>query len=128
MTTTVDYRSDPTATRLHAVLRRWLLENPGWAVELRDSQHVYRSADQIASALLADAEFAELRLSDLLHGPDGQLIETVVTWLLPYPASAELRLFVDAVTIAAAARQRNQRGVAALATVFAAVVLGLMVD
>ena len=79
----------------------WAHEQSGWRLVARD-------ASTVAKQLLEDTEFVEIDLANVLQGPDGKLIQTVVSWILPDPASAEFKLLVDAVTIAARAKQRNQ--------------------
>ncbi len=70
-----------------------------------------------------EIEFNEINLAGVFKSPDGQLIATVVGWVLPWPASLEFQLLVDAITAAAKAKQRNQRGVAAGMTLIAGAVL-----
>jgi len=62
-----------------------------------------------------------------LRTPDGELVRFAVGRVLPTPVSAEFNLLVDAVTIAALAKQRQQRVVAAGATAVAVVLVGAVV-
>ncbi len=78
----------------------------------------------MASALLEDAEFAEVSVATWLKTPDGELVRFVVGQVLPQPIGVEFELLVDAVTIAALAKQRQQRVVAAGATVVAVCLAG----
>jgi len=50
----------------------------------------------------------------------------VVGWVLPWPTSAEFKLLVDAITLAAQAKQKNERGLAAGLTVVGAFLLLLI--
>jgi hypothetical protein len=124
----MDYRNDPKALRLYWFLSSWTQANPGWAYDCDPFQHVRRvcDAEALASELLAAAEASELQLAGLLKTPDGELIQTVIGWMIPWPASGEFKLLVDAVTLAAAAKQRDQRTLAGALTVAAAFILGLV--
>ena len=82
-----------------------------------------RNVGSVGDSLLDEAEFGEIKLAGWLKSPDGELIQTVVGWILPWPASAEFKLLVDAVTLAAQAKQKNERGVAAGLTLVGAVLL-----
>jgi hypothetical protein len=122
----VNYQNDPTAQKLYAFLTRWIRENPNWAYEVSGWSMRLRKAESVGSSLLNDAEFAEVNLAGLLKSPEGQLIETVVSWILPWPMSSEFKLLVDAITLAAQAKQKNERGLAAGLTAVAAFVLLLI--
>ncbi len=126
----MDYRLDPTAQRLERFLRRWLSEHPGWQWSQGTRSGwaaAMRESSALASALLEDTEFAEVGVATRLNTPDGELVRFVVARVLPWPASAEFNLLVEAVTIAALARQRQQRVFAAGATVAAAVLVGAVI-
>jgi hypothetical protein len=82
-----------------------------------------KSVETVTAELLNDVEFNEINLAGVFKSPEGQLIATVVGWVLPWPASLEFRLLVDAITAAASAKQKNQRGIAAGATLIAVAVL-----
>ena len=73
--------------------------------------------------LLQDAGFAVIGLASWLESPDGQLIGSVVAEVLPQPLGIEYSLLVDAVTIAAQAKQREQWWRAAGATLLVGVAL-----
>ncbi len=109
----MNYENDPTARKLYTFLVRWIRDHPAWAYESSDWSVSLRKAESVGSSLLSDTEFAEVNLAGLLKSPDGQLIETVVGWVLPWPMSAEFKLLVDAITFAAQAKQKNERGLAA---------------
>jgi len=122
----VNYHTDPTAQKLYAFLVRWIRDNPNWAYEASGWSVSLSKAEAVGSSLLNDAEFAEVNLAGLLKSPDGQLIQTVVGWVLPWPTSAEFKLLVDAITLAAQAKQKNERGLAAGLTVVGAFLLLLI--
>jgi len=119
----MNYQNDPTAQKLYAFLARWIREHPNWAYEAEDWTMSLREAASIGSNLLDDAEFGEVNLAGWLKSPDGQLIQTVVGWLLPWPEGAEFKLLVKAITFAAQAQQNKERGVAAGVTLIAAALL-----
>src|SRR5271157_2105476 len=100
--------NDPKSDRLETFLRRWLSQNPRWQYASPGWPADRRSPEELASALLADAEFAEVGLADWLNSPDGQLIETAVGRVLPMPQAIEFQVLVDALTLAAQAQQRGQ--------------------
>jgi hypothetical protein len=120
------YMTDPTARALHAFLQRWLREHPLWAYSPRGWYHQLRSVSDIASELLQDAEFGEVKLASWLQSPDGVLIQTVVGWVLPQPHGAEFKLMVAAISSAAQARQDNERGLAGVLTLVAGAMLALL--
>jgi hypothetical protein len=126
----VDYRLDPTAQRLERFLTRWLSEHPGWQWSQGTRSgwaSAMRDSTRLASALLEDTEFAEVGVATWLHTPNGELVRFVVGRVLPWPVSAEFNLLVEAVTIAALAKQRQQRVFASGATVAAAVLVGAVI-
>ena len=104
---------------LEAILRRWMatqsMLNPWQPYPWRG-----RTAPEIAADLLTDVEFREVQLAGFFGSPDGQLISASVGRLLPYPASAEYQLLVEAVTHAAIAKQRDHQATAAVWTIAAA--------
>lgn len=123
----MDYELDPTAQRLEKFLRRWLTEHPGWQWShgnVPGWAAVMRESTLLASALLDDAEFAEVGVATWLTTPDGALVRFVVGRVLPWPLGAEFNLLVEAVTIAALAKQRQRRVVAAGATAVALCLTG----
>lgn len=120
------YLTDPTARRLHAFLRRWLQEHPSWARSSSGWYYHPRTAGEIASELLQDAEFCEVRLATWLKSPDGVLIQAVVGWALPQPYGAEFKVLVDAISLAAQARQNNDRLLAGGLTVAVGAMVGLL--
>jgi hypothetical protein len=122
----VDYRNDPNAQKLYAFLKRWLARHPSWAYDQSGWMMTVRTAESVAADLKNETEFAEIGLAGVLRSPDGRLIETVVGWILPWPASAEFKLLVGAITLAAQARQKNERGVAAGLTLVSIALLLLM--
>jgi len=122
----VNYQDDPTARKLYPFLVRWIRDNPNWAYQAQGWSVSLREVESVGSSLLDDAEFGEANFAGLLKSPDGQLIQTVVGWILPWPVSAEGNLLVDAITLAAQAKQKNERGRAAGLTAVAAFVLLLI--
>ena len=119
------YMTDPTARKLLLFLQRWLREHPSWASA---PGWYYRphSANDIASELLQDAEFSEVKLATWLKSPDGVLIQTVVGWVLPQPQGLEFTLLVDAISLAAQAQQDNERGLAGGWTVVVGAMVALL--
>jgi hypothetical protein len=87
-----------------------------------------KSVETVTAELMNDVELNEINLAGVFKSPDGQLIATVVGWVLPWPASLEFQLLVDAITAAATAKQRNQRGVAAGMTLIVGAVLFAMLS
>jgi hypothetical protein len=74
------------------------------------------SAQQIAEALFADAEFRALKLGTFLNTPDGQLLAAAVEALTPPPYRDDIALLVEALQLAAkmqhdAARETFVKGV-----------------
>jgi hypothetical protein len=74
------------------------------------------SSQQIADALLADAEFRALKLGTFLNTPDGQLLAAAVKALSPPPYREDIALLVEALQLAAkmqheAARETFVKGV-----------------
>lgn len=86
----------------------------------------FREVGDIAAEMLAAVEADELQVAGILTTPDGELIRAVVGWILPWPANAEFKLLVDAVTLAASAKQRDQRILAGTLTVLATITVGLI--
>ena len=119
-------QNDSTAQKLYAFLVRWIRDNPNWAYEASGWSVSLRTADAVVSSLVNETEFAEVNLAGLFKSPDGQLIKTVVGWVLPWPMSTEFELLVDAITLAAQAKQKNERGLAAGLTAAAAFVILLI--
>jgi hypothetical protein len=105
------FDGDDMARRLAVVLRRWLRERSDWAQRWSPDTFTseWRSVDEIATELVEDAEFAELRMGPFLQSPEGNLIETAVSRLLPFPESYEFRLLVEAINQAGGAKTRNDR-------------------
>ena len=120
----MDPSDELKAQRLDTFLRRWTQQHPYWAHVDPYGIGPLRSAEVLAETLLAETEFAEVRLATWLESPDGQLIRTVVVGLLPSWQRLEVELLVEGVMAAAQARRRNQQGVAAVLT--GATVLGLV--
>jgi hypothetical protein len=63
-------------------------------------------AEVVANELLADAEFRAIQLGTWMNTPDGQLIGSVVSSLVPGVYRSEIRLLIRALQLAAAL-QRN---------------------
>lgn len=109
----MDYQNDPNAVKLYAFLSQWARNHPTWAYEPNGWMMTLKSVESVTRDLMSEAKFDEINLAGVIRSPDAQLIETVVTWVLPWPTSLEFKLLVDAITAAAKAKQKNQRGVAA---------------
>jgi hypothetical protein len=123
---TMDYRNDSLAQSLYSYLQSWLGHRPTWAYDSSGWMMTLKSIDSLSSDFMNDVEFNEINLAGLFRSPDGELIETVVGWILPWPTSLEFKLLVDAINAAAKAKQRNQRGVAAGLTFLAGALLFAM--
>lgn len=74
----------------------------------RTMANVY-SAEQIAEALLADAEFRALRLGTWLTTPSGELLTAAVTALTPPPIKQDIDLLIQALEFAAQRQQAEAR-------------------
>lgn len=123
------YDQSTEAQRLRLILSEWVTRHPGWAQSTDTTTWItqVRSAAEIARDLLETTEIAEVRLAGFMGSPDGQLIQVVVRQVVPAPYSTEFKLLVDAVTLAAEAKQKNQQKRAGLATAGAAVIaLGII--
>ena len=114
--------------RLSTILREWTTDNPGWAYSTNSMTWALqlRAAVEIARDLLDATELAEVRFAGFMGEPDGQLIEAAVKQALPYPYGTEFQLLVDAVKIAADAKQKGEQTRAGLATA-AVLLIGLLV-
>ena len=122
----MNYQNDPIAIKLYAFLVCWIQEHPAWPYEAHGWATSLRDAKSVGASLMEDAEFGEVNLAGWFASPDGEMIQTVVGWVLPWPESGEFRLLVEAITLAAKAKQKNERGVAAALTLIG-VVLAAMV-
>lgn len=91
-------------------MRRWLSANPSWAWDTSDwRKSRRRSADEVALNILHAMEQEELYLAEWFESPDGELIMWAAGEALSPWAGADLHLFADAVTMAAQARNKNQK-------------------
>ena len=124
----MDYQGNPNALKLYAFLEKWTRSHPSWAYRSSGWLMTLKTVETVTAELLNDVEFNEISLVGVFKSPDGQLIATVVGWVLPLPASLEFQLLVDAITAAATAKQRNQRGVAAGMTLIVGAVLFAMLS
>lgn len=84
------------------------------------------TSEDLMREILADPEFAALRLADWLNSPDGEVIASAVAMVIPAPYSAEYRLAVDALTLVAREQQRLGRQKAAALALGVVVVAGLI--
>jgi hypothetical protein len=67
------------------------------------------TAEYIADALLADAEFRALRLGTWLNTPPGELVAAAVTALTPPPYQEDVDLLVQALQLAAQRQHAEAR-------------------
>lgn len=67
------------------------------------------TAEQIADALLADAEFRALKLGTWLNTPSGELAAGAVTALAPPPYREDIDLLIGALQLAAQKQQAEAR-------------------
>lgn len=88
------------AWKLRNFVQRWTAKQPTWH---------YRSSEQLAKDLAADADFAVLRFAGWLRTPDGELIATVVRGALPFPYNRSADVLIDAIKLAAGERTRRER-------------------
>jgi hypothetical protein len=107
----MDDRTAQTASRLPHFLNQWLQANPGWAYQYNADHWAmeFRSAVDVAQDLLNAADADQLRFASFLRSPDGELVRAIVGRLLPWPESAEFRLLVDAILLAANGKTRDER-------------------
>ena len=99
-------------------MRRWLSANPHWAWDSSNwPGRSRRSADEIALGILQAMEQEDVYLAQWFQSPDGQLIVRAAGEALSPWASADIHLFVDAVTLAAEARNKNQKVAATMLAV-----------
>lgn len=70
------------------------------------------SVNQLAKALVADAEFRSLQLGSWLGTTDGEVIETAVGMVIPPIYRPEYDLAVDGLTLAARLQQQAGQEVA----------------
>ncbi len=102
---TINNRSE-----LASFMRRWLSANPSWAWDTADWRGSRRrSADEIALDFLHAMEQEDVYLAQWFQSPDGHLIMWAAGEALSPWAGADLQLFADAVTLAAQARNKNQK-------------------
>jgi hypothetical protein len=120
------YTRDLTALKLRMFLEKWLQDHPSWAYSGPGWYHQRRSANDIASELLQNAEFGEVKLAGWLKSPNGAMARTVVGWVLPQPYGAEFTLLVEAIMLAAQAQQDDQRKLAGGLTIVAVATLALL--
>jgi hypothetical protein len=106
-----DYTNDPRVRALRKALGDWIGANPLWYMGANESgwRQQYRTAEEIAADLAAVLEQMDVRLAGVLESPDGQLIQAVVGSVLPAPQVFLFGLLVDAVLLAAQAKNRNQK-------------------
>lgn len=87
------------ADRLTAYLQRWRARNP----------NRWRQGPQVvATDLLQDTAFTDIKVAGFLETPDGAAIARVVQSALPFPASAEVGVMVEAIKIAAKKQTAGQ--------------------
>jgi hypothetical protein len=67
------------------------------------------TAEQVAGALLADAEYRALKLGTWLNTPDGELVAAAVEALIPPPYREDIELLVTALQLAAQRQQEEAR-------------------
>lgn len=88
------------AVKLQTYLQRWRLANPyRWQ----------QGAQVVASDLMKDAGFADIKLAGFLQRPDGKVIAQVVQSILPFPGNLEAGVMIEAIQIAATRRSDEQR-------------------
>ncbi len=72
-----------------------------WSFVLQPAMADAYNADQVAEALLADAEFRALKLGTWLNTPSGELLAQAVAMMTPQPYSADIDLLIGALKLAA---------------------------
>ncbi len=85
---------------LQAYLQRWMGTHPNW---------LQWSADDIAAELARDADFQLIKWADWLQSPNGEVIDSMVSQLLPPPYNYGADVLAEAVKIAAHQRTRRRR-------------------
>jgi len=91
-------RVHPGATYWHAMAYRLPYRGPGLP-----------EADQIAAALVDDAEFRALQVGGFLNTPTGAFVEEAVALAVPPTMTPEFDLIVEALKLAAAVQQGRAR-------------------
>jgi hypothetical protein len=120
------FEDNPNAGDLANFLRAWLRGNPRWAYTPGVQGTQFRTAREIAVDLSHAMTEADLRVAEWFESPDGELIAAVVVSVLPWPQSWELSLLVEAVTLAAQKRNKNQKVSVGLTGVALVLVLALL--
>lgn len=108
------------AVKLQALLRRWRAVNPyRWQ----------QGAQVVANDLMRDAAFTDIKLAGLLQSPGGATVAQVVQSVLPFPASAEAAVLIEAIEIAAKQQTSAQVvGALAVGAIVALILWGLFGD
>jgi hypothetical protein len=108
------------AVKLQVFLQRWRAVNPyRWQ----------QGAQVVANDLMREAAFTDIKLAELLQSPDGATVAQVVQSVLPFPASAEAAVLIDAIKIAAKRQTSAQVvGTLAVGAVAALILWGLFGD
>ncbi len=65
-------------------------------------------------------------MASLLSSPNGELIQTVVSMVLPFPIKLESRLQFDAIILAAMAKRQNEFGVASFLSLAGVILVALL--
>src|SRR6266704_1440006 len=87
-------------SKLQAYLRQWLRTQPYGCH--RNGAHA------IASQLINDAAFMDIRLARWLQSPDGSMIARTVVSVVPYPAGEAVSVMTEAIKIAAGRRTAKE--------------------
>lgn len=85
-----------------------------------------KTAEEVASELIADADFQLLRLGNWLETADGQLLTAAVEALMPPLYQRDAELLVEALTLAAKSQQKDGRARAVAGTALAAAGLAIV--
>jgi hypothetical protein len=95
---------------LSAFLRQWLSDNPEWSIDYSDRWNPRRrSAQEISVAIFSAMENEDVRLAEWFQTPGGELLIWAAEHAIGPYAGNDLNLFVEAVTLAAQARNKNQK-------------------
>lgn len=96
----------------------WPRHEP-WVWNAQQTMSGSHSAQQVADALLADAEFRALKLGTWLSTPEGELVAAAVTALTPPLYREDAELLIEGLQLAAKQQQAEARK-----TILAAVTIG----
>jgi hypothetical protein len=99
----------------------------GWGWDPQSLASASYSAQQVADALFADAEFRALKLGTWLSTPEGELLTAAATALMPPLYAEDAGLLIDGLKMAAQQQQADARKTIVAAVTIGGAVLALAV-